>query len=205
MRVKTSPLAFNRHPKETSPDRPAARVVSDDRLQFWPQTSPEPDLDLTVQGTHPLLALSEYIPGSSRLSQHYFEMTVEQVGSDQLVLAIGLCTTPYPVFRMPGWNKFSVAYHSDDGHKFCDDATGGQPFGPGWTTGDTVGCGYCPETGNVFFTLNGCRVGPHNAFSALKRHYYYPSFGADGPAQVQLNFGQRPFLYPVENWIGNHV
>ncbi|KAI8983996.1 concanavalin A-like lectin/glucanase domain-containing protein [Mycotypha africana] len=122
----------------------------------------------------------------------------------QTVLAIGLCTRPYPIFRMPGWNKFSVGFHSDDGHKFCDDATGGQPFGPSWgKKGDVIGCGYSPEYGNVYFTVNGMMVG--QAFTGLQRHYYYPSIGADGPATISVNFGQQPFKYKVKNWIGQYI
>ncbi|ORZ15088.1 concanavalin A-like lectin/glucanase domain-containing protein, partial [Absidia repens] len=114
-------------------------------------------------------------------------------------LAIGLTTRPYPLFRMPGWNRHSVGYHSDDGHKFCDDATGGQPFGPSWTKGDTVGCIYNVETGTVYFSLNGYLIGGGatgtGAFSGLESHVYYPSIGSDGSATVLVNFGAAPFKY----------
>ncbi|KAI8364732.1 concanavalin A-like lectin/glucanase domain-containing protein, partial [Radiomyces spectabilis] len=122
----------------------------------------------------------------------YFEVKVHAM-AQEVVLAIGLTTRPYPLFRMPGWNKFSVAYHSDDGRKFCDDPTGGQEYGPSWGVGDIVGCGYQPETGNIFFTLNGRMI--DQAFVGLERHHYFASFGADGFAQVSINFGQRPFLF----------
>ncbi|KAI7863503.1 concanavalin A-like lectin/glucanase domain-containing protein, partial [Spinellus fusiger] len=113
----------------------------------------------------------------------------------EVVLAVGLTTQPYPLFRLPGWNRYSVGYHSDDGHKFCDDATGGQAYGPHWGQGDTVGCGFEPEQGNVFYTLNGHRI--DDAYRGLEKHFYFASLGADGPATVRMNFGQTPFLYAI--------
>ncbi|KAI7897792.1 concanavalin A-like lectin/glucanase domain-containing protein [Cokeromyces recurvatus] len=207
----TTPLhsSYNTHPKQLQQQQTHVPFLIKDTycIQFWPyMKGQEPDLDVTVHGTHPFLKLSDYADhhqSTLLLTQHYFEITLQRVFNKDIVLAIGLCTQPYPIFRMPGWNKFSIGYHSDDGHKFCDDATGGQAFGPSWTKGDTVGCGYCPDTGNVFFTLNGVWI--WQAFEGLGRHYYYPSIGADGPAQVEVNFGQKPFQYPIENWIGNYI
>ncbi|KAI8076444.1 concanavalin A-like lectin/glucanase domain-containing protein [Gilbertella persicaria] len=189
------------HPK----GKAAFRLVRPNLIQFWPTIdSPLTDLDVTAQASHPFLTLSEYQSQyNTAETHHYFEITVENVGHSDVVMAIGLATKPYPIFRMPGWNKFSVGYHSDDGHKFCDDATGGQSYGPSWKIGDTVGCGYCPETGNVFFTLNGQWLG--YAFQGLKRHYYFASIGTDGPAQIKVNFGHSPFQYKVDPWAGQFI
>jgi hypothetical protein len=180
-----------------------------DQIQFWPSirmnSGALEDYDVTAQASHPFLTISEYNTQTQyhqNQTQHYFEITVEKAGPE-VVMAIGLCTRPYPIFRMPGWNKFSVGYHSDDGHKFCDDATGGQPFGPSWNIGDTIGCGYCPETGNVIFTKNGINLG--YAFSGLGRHHYFASIGVDGPAIIHVNFGKQPFKYNVENWAGQFI
>lgn len=194
-----------KHPKGD----PAFVLAQPDTVQFWPQYHPAStgliDFDATAHASHPFLTISEYNSNTQYRpdqTQHYFEITVKQA-SPEAVMAIGLCTRPYPIFRMPGWNKYSVGYHSDDGHKFCDDATGGQPFGPSWTVGDTVGCGYCPETGNVFYTKNGSLIG--YAFSGLGRHYYFASVGVDGPALIGMNFGKYPFQYQVENWAGQFI
>ena len=35
-------------------------------------------------------------------------------------VAVGLATKPYPSFRLPGWNKHSVAYFASDGFKSHD-------------------------------------------------------------------------------------
>ena len=63
-------------------------------------------------------------------------------GADEGVcVAVGLTKTSGPLqHQMPGWNRSSVGYHGDDGNKFH--ASGlGQPFGPRFGAGDTVGCG----------------------------------------------------------------
>lgn len=43
--------------------------------------------------------------------------------------------------RLPGWNMFSVGYHSTNGKKF-EYSAGGKDYGPRWgEPGDTIGCG----------------------------------------------------------------
>lgn len=183
-----------RHPLATS-YAPFQMMDDNNTVRFWPSlaaTHATPladdavDWDVTLQASHPFLA--------SYAKLHYFEMRVED-SRPETVLSIGMTTRPYPLFRMPGWNRYSVGYHSDDGCKFLDDATGGQDYGPSWGNGDTVGCGYEPETGHVFFTLNGHMVG--TAFSSAARNAYYASIGSDGPATVHVNFGKEPFLYSI--------
>lgn len=175
-----------------TPQSPPFQLLNDGfTVQFWPSAPKNRgsyDWDVTVQATHPFLH-------DSVTAVHYFEATVEQLSPDT-VLAIGLTTRPYPLFRMPGWNKYSVGYHSDDGRKFLDDGTGGQDYGPSWAQGDTVGCGYRPQEGTVFFTLNGRFIS--NAFSGLEPHHYFASIGADGTAKIRINFGQTPFLFAVQ-------
>ncbi|KAI8872796.1 hypothetical protein GQ42DRAFT_111754, partial [Ramicandelaber brevisporus] len=108
-------------------------------------------------------------------------------------IAIGVASRPYPCFRMPGWHLNSVGYHIDDGHKFVNDADGGVPYGPAVNrVGDVVGCGYDASNGTVMFTLNGRSLG-----TAATRIYgaLYPSVGADGPCEMDVNFGSKPFAY----------
>jgi hypothetical protein len=189
------------HPKAT-PRLPAIAQTSLSTFTFWPRYSYQPeDYDISLQASHAWLPLDKY--GKDGPTLHYFEIKVVDKPNPDVVLAIGLSTKPYPVFRMPGWNKFSIGYHSDDGHKFCDDATGGQDYGPSWTTGDVVGCGYCPEQGRVFFTLNGRMVG--DAFQFLETHAYYPTVGADGPATIHVNFGRERFHYSIPQWAGQFI
>ena len=161
---------------------------------------------------------------------HYFEITVlSNPKPKKTTIAIGLATKPYPPFRyiftifdlfhsfhilnllthlfftflnarLPGWNLYSVGYHSDDGRKF-NDAYGGRDYGPEWgKVGDTVGCGYYPNTGFVFFTKNGKNLG--TAFTGM-RYLWYPTVGAHGPCKVKINFGDdEPFRYSEARGFG---
>ncbi|CAG8566387.1 834_t:CDS:2 [Paraglomus occultum] len=113
---------------------------------------------------------------------YYYEITVlSNTDPKNTTIAIGLATKPYPPFRLPGWNLYSVGYHSD-GCKF-NDAFKGYSYGPEWgKVGDIVGCGYFAATGRVFFTKNGQTLG--TAFASI-RHLWYPTIGADGPCKFR--------------------
>ncbi|KAI8147420.1 concanavalin A-like lectin/glucanase domain-containing protein [Fennellomyces sp. T-0311] len=182
--------ALFKHPLASSRQEPF-RITSNNTVQFWPglRRRGDTDWDITVQASHPYLM--DYGNGMQH-ALHYFEVTVEVATSD-VVVAIGLTTRPYPLFRMPGWNKHSVGYMSDDGRTFFDDPTGGQDYGPTWKQGDTVGCGYSPTQGTVYFTKNGHNLGV--AYASMAPLNYYASIAADGAATVSVNFGTRPFRY----------
>ena len=124
---------------------------------------------------------------------HYFEITLLSKVSKDSTVAIGVTTKPYPYFRLPGWNKNSVGYHSDDGRKFWNDEYGGRSYGPSWgKLGEVIGCGYKPKTGEIFFTKNGMFLGM--AFAGL-RNVWYPSIGSDGNVKLKVNFGDEDFMY----------
>jgi hypothetical protein len=125
----------------------------------------------------------------------YYEITLLRKKSKDTTVAIGLASRPYPNFRLPGWNKTSVGYHSDDGRKFLSDPTGGCDYAYPYDEGDTVGCGYEPATGTVFYTWNGTFLGV--AFSGVFAKALYPTIGADGPCKLEYNFGKKPFKFNV--------
>lgn len=54
---------------------------------------------------------------------------------------------------MPGWSKGSWGYHGDDGNIYSEYGTGSN-YGPRYSTGDVIGCGYLGETGSIFYTKN---------------------------------------------------
>ncbi|KAI9270694.1 concanavalin A-like lectin/glucanase domain-containing protein [Phascolomyces articulosus] len=187
-----------KHPL-ANPSQPPFVIIGDHTVEFWPRlrNRREWDWDITLQGTHPYLASyddGESTNESQRYPLHYFEISVVEAEPD-IVMSIGLSTKPYPLFRMPGWNKHSIGYHSDDGRKFIDDATGGQDYGPSWQKGDTIGCGYSPTEGNVYFTKNGQMLGL--AYTGITPLNYYASLAADGPCKITVNFGMKPFLYDL--------
>jgi hypothetical protein len=120
---------------------------------------------------------------------HYYEITVlKNMDPHNTNIAIGLATKPYPHFRLPGLNLYSVGYHSINGKKFNNDNVGIE-YGPVWTVDDTVGCGYYSDSGEVFFTKNGKFLS--NAFTDIK-HIWFPTIGASGPCTIEVNFGDDP-------------
>lgn len=111
-------------------------------------------------------------------------------------VAVGLATKPYPPFRLPGLNRYSVAYHSsgDRSHNFPFTIA---PFGPALKEGDVLGVGYRPRNGTVFFTRNGRKM--EDAFIGLTRWNLFPTIGADGPCSVHVNLGQAGFVFIEAN------
>jgi hypothetical protein len=89
---------------------------------------------------------------------YYYEVTVLSNAASSNVLALGVATSPYPPFRLPGWHQHSVAIHTDDGRIYIDDAHGGRPFlNPATLQGHQVviGVGVDIVSGGIFFTRNG--------------------------------------------------
>ncbi|GAA5985958.1 hypothetical protein JCM10908_006348 [Rhodotorula pacifica] len=78
-------------------------------------------------------------PVPSQAGVYYFEVKVLDKGVSGYI-GIGLCHKSVSLSRLPGWEDKSYGYHADDGRAFCCQGTG-EPFGPTFTTGDTVGCG----------------------------------------------------------------
>ncbi|KAI8873430.1 SPRY-domain-containing protein [Ramicandelaber brevisporus] len=125
-------------------------------------------------------------------SMFYFEVRIVRLFND-VAVAVGLCSKPYPYFRLPGWHEMSIAYHSDDGHKYVNDSKGGRGYGPACVEGDVIGCGYDAVDGTVTFTRNGQTHGM--AATCFYAAALYPAIGADGPCELDVNFGQREFWY----------
>ena len=58
-------------------------------------------------------------------------------------VSIGLSCPSFPLRRkQPGWDRCSFGYHGDDGNFFHGDGMG-EPMGPSFGVGDTVGCMPC--------------------------------------------------------------
>ncbi|KAG0750048.1 hypothetical protein G6F57_011135 [Rhizopus arrhizus] len=125
----------------------------------------------------------------------YWEVKVLQLHEEDSV-AIGFATKPYPRWRLPGWHKHSIAYHSNSGAVFISDPTYGRPYGPPIKEGDVVGVGYLFQSGTVFFTKNGQNLG--KALIGFK-YPIYPIIGASGPCHVLVNFGLQEFLFTPAN------
>lgn len=147
---------------------------------------PDPLSASVVQSNLPLPKLNEV---------YYWEVKLFDLPVTTSV-SIGLATKPYPAFRLPGHSRYSIAYHSngDKSHNYPFTST---PFGPSLKEGDTLGIGYRPRSGTVFFTRNGRKT--EDAFVGLSRFNLFPSIGADGPCSVHVNLGQAGFVHIEAN------
>nr|XP_019008380.1 endosome protein [Kwoniella pini CBS 10737]OCF47161.1 endosome protein [Kwoniella pini CBS 10737] len=112
-------------------------------------------------------------------------------------IAIGLATKPYPSFRLPGWNKYSIAYFASDGFKSHNYPFTSSSYGPSLNEGDVLGVGYKPRTGTVFFTRNGRKL--DDAYTGLQRLNLFPTVGANGPCTIHVNLGQAGFVFIEAN------
>lgn len=147
---------------------------------------PDPASSSCVQSNLPLPKLNEV---------YYWEVKMFDL-PDTTTVAVGLATKPYPPFRLPGHNRYSVAYHSN-GDKSHNYPFTSAPFGPLLREGDVLGVGYRPRTGTVFYTRNGRKT--EDAFIGLSRWNLFPTIGADGPCSVHVNLGQAGFVFIEAN------
>ncbi|KAF9028529.1 hypothetical protein BDP27DRAFT_1327300 [Rhodocollybia butyracea] len=150
----------------------------------------------------------------------YFEIVIQEMHPPASFLAVGTCCQPYPVFRLPGWNRESTGWHLDDLRKFFEDSDGGRdytnhgrplplPFRPEdpsqqyIPTGSTVGCGYIFSTGSIFYTFNGLRLPDAFSGAHLPRHErdVFAAIGVSGQTKFDVNFGGEPFRWlPGNTW-----
>ncbi|CZT08956.1 hypothetical protein WAI453_001406 [Rhynchosporium graminicola] len=126
---------------------------------------------------------------------YYWESKIYDKPESTLI-SIGVATKPYPLFRLPGWHKYSVAYTST-GHRRYNQPFSGPSYGPQFVQGDVIGVGYRPRTGTIFFTRNGKKL--EDVAHGLKSQNLFPAVGANGPCTVHVNFGQAGFVFIEAN------
>ena len=140
-------------------------------------------------------------------------------------MAIGYAAMPYPTWRMPGWERGSLAVHGDDGRRYVNDTWGGKDFVSPFQAGDTVGIGMTfsipeappeydapPPTSSsfkvdVFFTRNGEREGGWDLHEELDAsndlgvdgldgaYDLYGAIGIFGGVEFETRFKERDWLW----------
>ncbi|KAI5298989.1 hypothetical protein KEM56_003611, partial [Ascosphaera pollenicola] len=135
------------------------------------------------------------LPMPKQNDVYYWEAKIFEKPENTLI-SVGVTTKPYPLFRLPGYHKTSLAYFSDGQRRY------NQPFhsvryGPQFSQGDVVGVGYRPRSGTLFFTHNGKRL--EDVAYGLKTQNFFPTIGARGPCAVHVNFGQMGFVFIEAN------
>ena len=123
-------------------------------------------------------------------------LTWAETKSEPTLISIGVTTKPYPLFRLPGLHKYSIAYDST-GHRRYNQPFKPLVYGPAYVQGDVVGVGYRPRTGTIFFTRNGKKL--EDIAHGLKTQNFFPTVGANGPCRVNVNFGQAGFVFIEAN------
>ncbi|KAL8971129.1 MAG: hypothetical protein Q9183_001207 [Haloplaca sp. 2 TL-2023] len=126
---------------------------------------------------------------------YYWESKIYDKPESTLI-SIGVTTKPYPLFRLPGWHKSSIAYTSL-GHRRYNQPFTPSSYGPEYVQGDVIGVGYRPRTGTVFFTRNGKKL--EDVAHGLKTQNFFPTIGANGPCNLHVNFGQSGFVFIEAN------
>ncbi|KAI9140088.1 hypothetical protein BKA69DRAFT_585460 [Paraphysoderma sedebokerense] len=141
--------------------------------------------------------------GVSGNGVYYYEIKVMEKEGVHYV-ALGLSTVPYPDFRLPGWAKFSIGYHSS-GRKQINRIVGpGIEYGKPFEAGAVVGCGIDFNSRTIFFTLNGQNLGPAGDATSCDwawnpRFDIFPCIGSNGASVVAVNFGTSPFAWDEAN------
>lgn len=140
----------------------------------------------------------------------YFETKVfEFENGPNSHFSIGLVSKPYPSFRLPGYNNFSIAYESTGNLKInkpfptpLQQHWGSHSFYnalvlPPLSQSDVVGFGYHIFTGTVFITRNGRKL------MDVMKGLYVDMFPAIGcfltNGKFQVNLGQLGFVWIEAN------
>ncbi|EGS17486.1 uncharacterized protein CTHT_0068130 [Thermochaetoides thermophila DSM 1495] len=135
------------------------------------------------------------LPVPKQNDVYYWEAKIYEKPETTLI-SIGMATKPYPLFRLPGYHKQSVAYFSNGTRRF-NQPFSATPYGPAYQQGDVIGVGYRPRTGTIFFTRNGRKL--EDVVHGLKSPNFFPAVGAIGPCVVHVNFGQAGFVFIEAN------
>ncbi|KAI8052579.1 concanavalin A-like lectin/glucanase domain-containing protein [Gilbertella persicaria] len=161
----------------------------------------EPDANVYVAGRtelqfmHGECCIQTNLPLPRHQEVYYWEAKMFEK-PETTTVSVGVATKPYPTWRLPGWNRYSIGYFSDSGYKFFSSPFNGKPYGIPFHRGDIIGVGYRHRTGTVFFTRNGKRL--EDAYTGL-RWNLFPTIGANGPCQIHVNLGQSGFVFVEAN------
>ncbi|CAG8675979.1 14930_t:CDS:2, partial [Acaulospora morrowiae] len=123
--------------------------------------------------------------------EHGYYFTIDRY------IGIGFGESYVSVNGLPGWDYKSFGYHGDDGKRFNSSGSG-DPYGPLFTTGDTIGVGLNFFEGTSFYTKNGVHLG--TAFRNVEGNLY-PMIGMRSRGEIiEANFGQRSFKFDIDSY-----
>lgn len=126
-----------------------------------------------------------------------YEVTLETAGIQQLGWATRSCN--FTREEGVGDSTDSYAY---DGRRVRKWSVSWHPYGQPWVVGDVIGCCINLDKGEISFLRNGVSLGV--AFTEVgnsdPKLPYYPAISLSQGERCDLNFGGRPFRYPMEGF-----
>ncbi|XP_059624370.1 E3 ubiquitin-protein ligase RKP isoform X2 [Cornus florida] len=152
----------------------------------------------------PLLVESQAMFSSARANacvwkgKWMYEVTLETSGIQQLGWATLSC--PFTDHKGVGDADDSYAYDGKRASKWNKEA---EAYGQYWVVGDVIGCCIDLDHDEISFYRNGVSLGM--AFSGIRKMVpglgYYPAISLSQGERCELNFGGRPFRYPIEGFL----
>eukprot|EP00250_Pteridium_aquilinum_P015144 c22406_g1_i1 orf=516-4535(+) len=126
-----------------------------------------------------------------------YEVTLETAGIQQL----GWATRSCKFTREEGVGDSTDSY-AYDGRRVRKWSVSWHSYGQPWVSGDVIGCCINLDKGEISFLRNGVSLGV--AFTEVgnsdPKLPYYPAISLSQGERCDLNFGGRPFRYPVEGF-----
>ncbi|CAN0928197.1 Ran-binding protein M homolog [Linum grandiflorum] len=128
---------------------------------------------------------------------YYFEMRVRNGGVNDWI-TIGFTKKGFDLSNQPGCIAGSIGYVGQNGKLYYQNSIG-EAFGPRFTTYDVVGAGIDYALNEFFFTKNGVLL---RKVSKKIDGPLYPTVSVYSyNEEVEVNFGQKPFVYEIEREI----
>ncbi|KAI3842213.1 hypothetical protein MKW98_026003 [Papaver atlanticum] len=127
-----------------------------------------------------------------------YEVILETCGVQQLGWASLSC--PFTDHKGVGDAEDSYAF---DGRRVSKWNVDAETYGQSWVVGDIIGCCIDLDQGEISFYRNGVSLGV--AFDGVRKMGaglgYFPAVSLSQGERCDLNFGARPFKYPIKGFI----
>jgi Kip1 ubiquitination-promoting complex protein 1 len=127
-----------------------------------------------------------------------YEVILETSGIQQLGWVTLSC--PFTDHKGVGDADDSYAFDGRRVKKWNKEA---EPYGQQWVVGDVIGCCIDLDNNEISFFRNGFSLGV--AFREIREmgpgFGYYPAISLSQGERCELNFGSRPFKYPIEGYL----
>ncbi|XP_033743245.1 uncharacterized protein LOC117329409 isoform X2 [Pecten maximus] len=107
-------------------------------------------------------------------------------------IVIGICPKTYPANRQPGWNRFSIAYHGDDGGVFIESGYPKQSTHKNFTVGDIIRCHLNVTDRMLYFYKNEEEI--YKTKVNIPRDGYYPCIGMHSLGECVKLLQKDPWL-----------